>query len=141
MEAYVVWAVVGVLLIGIELATGTLYLLFLGAAALAAAVAAYVGVAFGIQVLVAAIVAIASLFWVQQHKRTRVQPSMPSIDVGQPVSFEEWIDAGTRRARVRYRGTVWDANVAGDAAAGDSLFITSVDGNTLNVTKQAPARA
>lgn len=43
MEMYLLWAVTGIVLIIIEMLTGTFYLLVLGIAALAAAAAAYLG--------------------------------------------------------------------------------------------------
>ena len=43
-------------------------------------------------------------------------PLMPSVDAGMPASFESWIDAGARLARVRYRGASWDARVEGAEA-------------------------
>ena len=47
--------------------------------------------------------------------RNRAQQMAP-IDAGMPASFESWIDAGARLARVRYRGASWDARVEGAEA-------------------------
>jgi membrane protein implicated in regulation of membrane protease activity len=39
---------------------------------------------------------------------------------------------------VRYRDTLWDAVVQGDAAApGDTRYIVAVDGSTLRVARRA----
>lgn len=138
MDPYIIWTILGILLVIIELATGTLYLLFLGVAALVAAGIAFAGGGVPIQIVSAGVVAIAALFYVQNHKRTRTQPRMASLDAGQPVTFEDWIDRGARRARVRYRGTTWEATIAGDAtaASGETFYIVSVDANMLTITKQ-----
>src|SRR6266571_4448276 len=44
-------------------------------------------------------------------------------------------------ARMKYRDALWDAQVAGDASGepGEILYITSVDGSTLKVSKTRPA--
>jgi len=66
---------------------------------------------------------------------------MENVDAGQPASFENWVDQGARLARVRYRGTSWDALVDGDAAvdAGAMLYVITANGNTLKVTARRPA--
>jgi membrane protein implicated in regulation of membrane protease activity len=66
---------------------------------------------------------------------------MPSIDAGMPASFESWVDAGARLARVRYRGASWDARVEGaePVDAGATVYVLATDGNTLKVAKNRPA--
>jgi membrane protein implicated in regulation of membrane protease activity len=66
---------------------------------------------------------------------------MRPIDAGMPPSFESWLDAGSRLARVRYRGASWDARVEGTEAVepGATVFVLAVDGNTLKVAKNRPA--
>ena len=66
---------------------------------------------------------------------------MTQIDAGQPASFENWVDQGARRARVRYRGASWDALVDGEDAveAGAMLYVVTANGNTLKVTVNRPA--
>ena len=66
---------------------------------------------------------------------------MRGIDVGQPAAFESWVNKAAAHARVKYRDTLWDAHVAGDASGepGEILYIVSVDGNTLKVSKTRPA--
>ena len=65
---------------------------------------------------------------------------MAPIDAGMPANFESWIDAGTRLARVRYRGASWDARVEGAEALepGATVYVLAADGNTLKVAKQRP---
>jgi membrane protein implicated in regulation of membrane protease activity len=134
------WAIVGFVLVITELLTGTFYLLMLGVAAFAAAVAAWLAADFGVQALIAAVVAVLGCFGVQAYRKKSQASPMPSIDAGMPASFESWIDAGARLARVRYRGTLWEALVDGPDGIepGAILFVSAVDGNTLKVSKNRP---
>src|SRR5258705_9282302 len=141
MEQDLLWAILGLALVVIELLTGTFYLLMLGIAAFGAALAAWLGQPFGVQAVVAALVSAAGCYGVHVYRANNVKGQMASIDAGQPASFENWLDQGARRARVRYRGASWDALVDGDAAidAGAVLYVVKADGNTLNVTVNRPA--
>jgi membrane protein implicated in regulation of membrane protease activity len=66
---------------------------------------------------------------------------MPSLDVGQPVTLDSWVNRDDRLARVKYRDALWDAVVDGEfrGEAGEVFYIRSVSGNTLHVAKQKPA--
>lgn len=141
MDQYVIWALVGLGLVIIELLSGTFYLLMLGIAAFGAAIAAYAGAGFPLQVIVAAVVAAAGCWGVHVWRAKHDTAQMPSIDAGQPASFESWIDEGARLARVRYRGTQWDARIegTGPVATGAILYVTSTQGSTLAVTMQRPS--
>jgi membrane protein implicated in regulation of membrane protease activity len=55
MEHTIAWAVAGLVLVIVELLTGTFYLLMLGIAAFGAAVAALLGFGFPVQSIVAAV--------------------------------------------------------------------------------------
>jgi hypothetical protein len=56
MDHAIVWAVIGLVLVIVELLTGTFYLLMLGVAAFGAALAAWLGLEFPAQSIVAAVV-------------------------------------------------------------------------------------
>jgi membrane protein implicated in regulation of membrane protease activity len=58
MDHGIIWAVIGLVLVIVELLTGTFYLLMLGLAAFGAAAAAWLGLAFASQSIVAALVAV-----------------------------------------------------------------------------------
>jgi membrane protein implicated in regulation of membrane protease activity len=124
-------------LIVAELLTGTLYLLFLGLAALVTAAVAFLVVPFWVQAIVAGGCAVAGVLWVRRHKRDINARPMPSLDAGQPVVLESWIDRDGGLARVRYRDASWDARVSGDCTgqAGEVVYIHAVEGNTLHVAK------
>jgi len=141
VDSSLAWLVAGVVLIIAELATGTFYLLVLGVAALVAAGAAYAGGGFLVQVIVAGVVAVAGVFWIRSRRLARATPPMPSLDVGQPVALDSWVNRDDRRARVKYRDALWDAIVDGEfrGEAGEVFYIRSVSGNTLHVAKEKPA--
>ncbi len=141
MEAHIVWLLVAIVLIVAQLATGTFYLLFLGIAALVGSAVAFLGAGVWIQASIAAICAVAGVFWVQRHRRAiDSAPGMPPLDVGQRVSFEAWTDQGGKRARVRYRDADWEAEVSGECTGqpGEALYIVAVRGNLLQVARQQP---
>jgi membrane protein implicated in regulation of membrane protease activity len=135
------WLIAGFALIIVELVTGTFYLLVLGIAALVGAGVGYASGAFVWQAISAAMVAVAGLAWVYRYKQTLMPKRMQGLDFGQPAAFETWVNRDTGQARVKYRDALWDAQVAGDAAgeSGEILYINSVDGNTLKVSKTRPA--
>ena len=141
MDHSLAWVIVGMVLVIVELVTGTFYLLMLGIAALGAAAAAYLGQEFGVQVVVAAVVSALGCFGVHAYRSKNQSRRMAPIDAGMPASFESWIDAGARLARVRYRGAPWEALVedADGIEPGATLYVVATHGNTLKVAKNRPA--
>src|SRR5512140_3984069 len=137
METYLVWLAAGFVLVIAELVTGTFFLLVLGIAAFAGSATAWFGLGFWVEALCAAAVAIAGVFWVQRHRKTMPQRDMASLDVGQAVTFDAWVSREQGAARVKYRNTLWDADVEGEREIdpGQVLYIHAVDGNTLKVSK------
>lgn len=135
------WLVAGILLVIVELMTGTFYLLILGIAAIAASIVAWSGGTFWMQAAIAGAVAIGGLFFVVNRRRDiEGQGSIEPIDIGQPAAFEAWRHEPDRLAQVRYRGATWDAVVEGDGAvaAGATLYVTAVQGNRLKVSTRQP---
>ena len=135
------WLIAGIALIVTELVTGTFYLLVLGIAALVGAGIGYAGGTHLWQASAAAVVAVAGVVWVQQYRKRSAASPMRGLDVGQPAVFESWVNRNAGQARVKYRDALWDAQVSGDAAGepGEILYVVSVDGNTLKVSKTRPA--
>lgn len=138
MDASLAWAIGGLVLVIVELLTGTFYLLMLALAAFGAAAAAWLGYELPIQALVAAAAAGVGCYGVHVYRARNRAVKMAPIDAGMPASFETWIDPGSRLARVRYRGASWDAHVDGADAVepGAMLYVLSADGNTLKVAKK-----
>ena len=148
-EPYVAWILAGFVLVIAELLTGTFFLLVLGLAAFAGGLMALYSPVFYLQAITAAVVAVVGTFWVKSRRRLLQQGSpMASLDIGQPVTFEEWINPVGRHARVRYRDTRWDAFIESEAggnselaaAPGDVFYIVGLEGNTLTVSRtRAPS--
>jgi membrane protein implicated in regulation of membrane protease activity len=141
VDSSLAWLVAGIALIVAELATGTFYLLVLGIGALIAAAVAYAGGGFVVQVLVAGATAIAGIFWIRTRRKALAVQPMPSLDVGQPVTLDSWVNRDDRLARVKYRDALWDAIVEGEfrGEAGEVFYIRAVAGNTLRVAKHKAA--
>ena len=141
MQEDLAWAVIGIVLVIVELLTGTFYLLVLGIAAFGAALAAWLGQGFPVQVIVAAAIAALGCYGVHVYRARNMTQQMPQVDAGQPANFESWVDRGARLARVSYRGASWDALVEGEESpeAGAILYVLATQGNTLKVTARRPA--
>jgi membrane protein implicated in regulation of membrane protease activity len=139
MPDYLIWLIAGFLLIIIEVMTGTFYLLVLGVAAFAGALAAYLGFGAFAQVAFTGAVAILGLIAVSRWRKSRPDSAQKdrSLDVGQAVILESWLDQNNKRVRVKYRGASWDARLIGDANAqiSDTLFICGTDGSELQVSR------
>lgn len=139
MDMYLLWAVIGIVLIIVEMLTGTFYLLVLGIAALGAAAAAWTGYSFWVQAVVTAAVASAGVVLVKRYRGSSAPASAQSLDVGQAVTLESWVSEADGVARVSYRNAQWEARVVGERSPGGKIFyIHAVDGNTLTVSSQRP---
>ena len=145
MEEDLLWAILGLALVIVELLTGTFYLLMLALAAFGAALAAWLGLSFGVQSVVAGVIAAIGCYGVHLYRARSGTQQMSPVDAGQPARFENWVDQGARLARVRYRGASWDAIVEQDAGGapaleeGAMLYVLSAHGNTLKVSNRHPA--
>ncbi|MFL6579460.1 MAG: NfeD family protein [Burkholderiales bacterium] len=143
MQPVLAWLLAGLLLVVVELMTGTFYLLILGLAAGIGSVVAFFGQPFSMQALIAAISAIIGGILVHQYHRAAnaSSPKDSDNDIGEPVSIENWISEPGRRARVRYRGTTWDAEVIGTERieADALLYVVARDGSRLKISTSRPS--
>jgi len=141
MDPALAWAILALVLVIAELLTGTFYLLMLAVAAFGAAAVAYLGQPFPVQSVVAALLGAGGCYGVHVYRARSSTKRMAPIDAGMPASFENWTDAGSRLARVRYRGASWDARVEGSEMLepGAMLVVLAADGNTLKVAKSRSA--
>lgn len=131
MQAWFLWWIIAAVLVGIELTTGTFYLLVYGVAAAVAGLAAWLGASMVIQLLVAALIAIGGTYALRRWRQSNDHPDsdMQGMDIGQSVKIETWNDG---RGQVKYRGAVWDAEA--ESAQVDvtrPLMIRAVKGSTL----------
>jgi membrane protein implicated in regulation of membrane protease activity len=126
-----VWWILAAVLVGVELTSGTFYLLVYGVAAAVAGVAAWLGAGVVAQLLTAAVIAVVGTLALRHWKRSTAHPesTVEDMDIGQPVQIDSWQDG---RGQVKYRGALWDAE--SESASVDStrpLIIRAVKGNTL----------
>lgn len=126
--------------VGIELVTGTFYLLMLAIGTAAGALAAHAGGGVAVQLLAGAIVgggAVAICY--QLRKRRAGDPSVRALrsvnlDVGETVLVSAWESDGT--AQVRYRGASWTAiHRAGITPSIGAHRVSELVGNRLLVDK------
>jgi membrane protein implicated in regulation of membrane protease activity len=143
MEPYLIWIIAGFVLVIVELVTGTFYLLVIGGGAFAGAAVAAAGGGYLLQAIGACAVALGGTWYVKRWHRTREPGSAKDnfLDLGQAVVLESWVDANSRTARVKYRGTTWDARVTAgaDPEPGATLVINGHDGSTLLVGTAPPS--
>ena len=139
MSDWSYWLIGAGALIVAELFIGTFYLLMIALGLLAGALAAWLGASGALQTLIAALVGIAATVLLRRSRYARPgrgqaanDPSV-NLDIGGRVTVTQWNE---RRARVMYRGALWDVELAlgGDPAPGD-YRIVEVDGNRLIVAR------
>jgi membrane protein implicated in regulation of membrane protease activity len=132
MTMYYLWWIAAAILVGVEMMTGTFYLLVLALAAVAGGLLAFLGFDFWWQVGSAALVAVIGTYLLHEWKKKNVsQPKLSAnLDVGQRVRVNEWRDDGS--ARVSYRGTQWDAVLESDVTPKrDQMVIVATRGSEL----------
>jgi membrane protein implicated in regulation of membrane protease activity len=144
MQPALAWLLGGLLLVVVELMTGTFYLLILGIAAGIGSLVAFLDQPLWIQAVIAAIAAVVGGILVNRYHRA-VNASSPkdtANDVGQTVTIESWVSESQRLARVRYRGTTWDADVLGNdrAEVGARLYVVATEGSRLKVSSTRARR-
>ena len=132
MSAYVIWWIVAFALVAAELTTGTFYLLVYGIAAAAAGIAAWLGLGFIAQLVVAAAIGLAGTVVLKKWKRSEATyADLQDLDIGRSVTVESWQGG---KGLVRYRGAVWDAEAAGaEVDAAKPLYIRAMRGSVLVV--------
>ena len=138
MTESTVWWVLAGSLVGIELLTGTFYLLMVAIGAAAGALVAHAGMDMTTQTAIAAVVgggAVALWHWQRGRNpaavRATANPDV-NLDIGGTVFVEQW-DA-QQHTTVRYRGADWVASLAsGTAKAPGAHRIVEVLGSCLIV--------
>lgn len=137
MTAWMLWlAMTGVLVI-LEMFSGTFYLLMISLGMLAGAVAAWLGLAAELQVLLAALVGAAATAALRRRRPRRQDAARDpniNLDIGQTLHIAHWHE-GT--ARAMYRGALWDVELAHGAQPRAGQFvIREVRGSRLIVSNQ-----
>ena len=107
------WGIAAAVLIGLELVTGTFYLLMLALGTIVGAVAYLIGLSFNWQIVCAALTAaVATGLWhFKRYKNPRSKIYFENknalIDIGETVEVVHWNPDQT--TKVRYRGAEWSA--------------------------------
>ena len=140
MSDWTIWLIGAGVLVVAELFIGTFYLLMIALGLLFGAVAAWLGASGPLQTLVAAAVGIGATMVL---RRTRYAPAgrgqaandpRINLDIGQRVTVPQWQE---RRARVMYRGALWDVELRAGAEAQPGDFeIVEIQGNRLIVARR-----
>lgn len=138
-ESTIWWLLTGTA-IGVELVTGTFYLLMLSVGLSAAAIAAHLGASISVQMAVAAFLGVGSVLAWRSYKRA--QPATPpananrdvNLDVGETVQIDSWNPDGT--TTVKYRGANWAVStLSGGPLASGAHQVVEVIGSRLVVRK------
>lgn len=142
MAQSVIWWVLAGVLVAVELAASTFYLLMLALGVAAGALAAHAGLPPHLQIATAAVVGGAAVFACYLVRRRR--PGVPfaradrnvNLDIGGTLQIDAWRADGT--AEVRYRGASWTAvSRAGGAPVPGRHRIVELSGSQLLVVPDA----
>ena len=139
MSDWTYWLIGAGILVVAELFIGTFYLLMIAVGLLFGAVAAWLGAGGALQTLLAALVGIAATMVLRRTRYARGgrgqaanDPSI-NLDIGQRVTVPQWQE---RRARVMYRGALWDVELrAGVEPQPGEFEIVEIQGNRLIVAQ------
>jgi membrane protein implicated in regulation of membrane protease activity len=138
VDGFLVWLIIGLVLVIAEVASGTFYILVLGLTAFVAAAVAWLGGSFAIQVVVAVTFGLAGCIAVSFIRRRKAVPVMRGLDEGQVVRLAAWISRADGLVKVRYRDALWDARIIDGESGepGDVFFIVATQGNNLEIAKK-----
>ncbi|VVE48422.1 NfeD-like family protein 1 [Pandoraea capi] len=144
MEQAWLWFGVAGLIVVLELASGTFYLLMVALGVAAGGVAALLRADWPLQWVTAAVVAGVAV-WVLRRsrfgkRRIKVDASADpntNLDIGQRLRVESWRSDG--QARAMYRGAEWDVELMpGEAPDAGWFVIREVRGSRLYVVHATP---
>lgn len=134
MTIYIYWFVLAFVLLGLEMASGTFYLLVVAIGMVVGGMAAWLDASVEWQLTLCALTVIAGSFILRHWRSTQVKEvASGSLDIGQAVRVIKWNDNGT--ARVFYRGAEWDAQLeSAGTPREETLYIAAVRGSSLVLT-------
>jgi membrane protein implicated in regulation of membrane protease activity len=131
MDMSTYWWVAAGILLGLEMLSGTFYLLMLALGVAAAALTAHAGWGLQAQIVTAAVVGLVAVgVWHQVRRQQRPALQDNNLDIGESVQVQAWAPDG--QTQVRYRGTQWQAVLqAGAACRPGPHRVVSLEGNRL----------
>lgn len=138
MAPYIYWIILALVLLGVEMATGTFYMLVLSLAMALGGVLALAGLALPLQMTLVGLAAVIGTALLRRVRSGRPDNAKhDSLDVGQSVRVLAWKEDGT--ARVHYRGADWDAEPESADMPRDGVFyIKATQGSKLILTQHKP---
>lgn len=138
MASYISWFLLALVLLVMEMASGTFYMLVLSVALAMGGVAALLGLGETVQLTLSALAGIIGIFILRRWKAARpAEKTSSNLEIGQPVKVLVWHEDGT--ARVHYRGAEWDAEFEAPGTAREgTLYIKATRGSTLILTQHKP---
>lgn len=138
MENYSYWLLLALVLLGLEMATGTFYLLMLSIAMAVGGLAAMLALSVVWQLIFCAFAVISGTLLLRRWKKGQVnEVAGASLDVGQQVEVLTWHENGS--ARVMYRGAEWDAlPESADMSREGTFYIKTLRGSSLILTHRKP---
>jgi membrane protein implicated in regulation of membrane protease activity len=138
MADWINWLVAAGVLVVLELFSGTFYLLMIAIGLCFGALAAWGGMSAPVQTIIAAVVGVIATGLLHRSRFGRPARNNPArdpnvnIDIGQSLTVDQWHGG---KARVMYRGALWDVELGQGAIAEAGRFkIVEVQGSRLIVT-------
>lgn len=145
IEAMWVWGALGLILLAVEMATGTFYVLWFGVAALCVSVATWIfpELSHAMQFTIFAVLSLGSLaIWRRYYKKTEIHYRVGQAQgeeigrVGTVVKATSATQNGTIRFAQGLMGSrEWVALSDEPIEAGSNATVVAVEGNTLRITK------
>lgn len=137
MNDSIAWFLAAGLLLILELVSGTFYLLMIALGVATGGVVALLGAGPVLQTLTAALVGVAATLLLRRskygktNKVTAARDPNVNLDIGQAITVAAWQD---NKARVMYRGALWDVELAHGCVAEAGVFtIREIRGSCLIV--------
>ena len=148
MTQWMFWMSAALVVVILEIFSGTFYLLMMAIGLAAGALVAYFGGALEIQLVTAAVVGMLATLILRQARGGRTPSTVATrdpninLDIGQSISVDAWINpfqANQRAtARVLYRGAMWDVECADLGMTSPGQFIIrELRGSRLIVSRSA----
>ena len=141
-----IWAIAGIVLIFTEFFIPGLVIIFFGIGALVTALFTFViGDLFTLplQLLTFTIISILSLLLLRKYMKKIFKGKLESenegrnfnIEIGKVIPVVEFIQPGEVGGKVKYQGTIWNAQCDNSVAPGESVKISGSKNLTLFVEK------
>ncbi len=134
MENYISWFLLALILVVLEMVTGTFYMLVIAIALAVGGMMALLGMNLAWQLILRALTVVTGTVVLRHGKSAQTSAaSNTSFDIGEPVRVIKWNDNGT--ARGFYRGAEWDAQLeSADKPRDATLYIAEIRGSGLVLT-------